>query len=60
MINYWSKKTQIWKNNDNQDDLIDENYNVLMNNLHGHVFGEFLAEIGLKSNDANRFLIDAL
>lgn len=60
MSNYWSTKTQIWYNDDNQSDLIDENYNALMNNLHGHIFAQFLAEVGLTAKDANRFLIDTI
>ena len=60
MTNYWSTKTQIWENDDNQNNLIDENYNALMNNLYGHTFAKFLAEIGLKAKDANKFLIDAI
>jgi|688.fasta_scaffold431854_2 hypothetical protein len=60
MTNYWSTKTQIWENNDNQKDLIAENYDALMNNLYGHIFAQFLAEIGLTAKDANKFLIDAV
>lgn len=60
MTNYWITQTQIWKNNDNQDDMIDANYNKLMENLYGHTFGDFLAEIGLTQHNATKFLIDAL
>jgi hypothetical protein len=55
MDNYWSTKTQLWEN-----DLTGDNYDTLMNHLHGDIFAKFLAEIGLTAYYANKFLIDAI
>ena len=60
MTNYWAEKTEIFVDNDDQQDLNDENYNCLMNNLYGHEFGKFLAQIGLTRESSIKFLIDAL
>jgi len=47
--NYWSEKTQI-------SDALPENewqknYDLFMNNLHGHAFAQFLAEAGISAKD---------
>lgn len=60
MTNYWIEKTEIFVNNDDQDNLNDDNYNRLMNHLYGHEFGEFLAQAGLTRESSIKFLIDAL
>lgn len=60
MTNYWIEKTEIFVNNDDQDNLHDDNYNRLMKHLYGHEFGKFLAQIGLTRESAIKFLIDAL
>jgi len=57
-VNYWSEKTQI-------SDALPENewqknYDLFMNNLHGHAFAQFLAETGISAKDTTKFLIDAL
>ena len=47
MTNYWIEKTEIFVDNDDQQNLNDHNYNRLMNHLYGHEFGKFLTQIGL-------------
>lgn len=60
MTNYWIEKTEIFVDNDDQQNLNDHNYNRLMNHLCGHEFGKFLAQIGLTRQDSIKFLIDSL
>lgn len=60
LVNYWIEKTEIFVDNDDQNDMIDANYNRLMNHLYGHEFGEFLAQVGLTRESSIKFLIDAL
>lgn len=60
MTNYWIEKTEIFVDNDDQQNLNDHNYNRLMNHLYGHEFGKFLAQIGLTRQDSIKFLIDSL
>lgn len=60
LVNYWIEKTEIFVDNDGQNNMIDANYERLMNHLIGHEFGEFLAQIGFTRQDSIKFLIDSL